>query len=390
VWVTDTFHDVNGVARTIQTLAEAGRQTHKPLTVLTCLREKPGASFDLKNFEPVGEFNLPEYENQQLAVPPFLEVIEYLERERFSEIIISTPGPLGLTALAAGRLLGVKLTGIYHTDFPMYVRHLTQDAGLEQLTTKFMGWFYNQMDSIVAPSDYYRRELAEAGFDSAKLRVMRRGVDLDMFSPAKRSPRFWQKHGLGDGFKLLYVGRVSEEKNIRRLLTCFDSLVSLGTPAQLAIVGDGPLLDELRRTVRRPGVVYPGVLRGEELAVAYASADAFVFPSTTDTFGNAVLEAQASGLPALVTDRGGPQEIIEHGVTGLVADVERPGRFVQAMRMLASDAQLTRRMGEAARNRALGCDWASVLEELWSGGGAKPADTRRRAASKPVHVELAS
>jgi len=141
-WVTDTFSDINGVCRTIQMLGKAAKQSGKKLTVISCLSETPQTNIELKNFRPVGSFKIPEYEMLELCFPPFLEVIEYIERNEFNEVIISTPGPLGLTALAAAKMLGLRTTGIYHTDFPLLVRHIAQDHALEQWTWRYMAWFY--------------------------------------------------------------------------------------------------------------------------------------------------------------------------------------------------------------------------------------------------------
>ena len=132
-WLTDTYGEVNGVSRTIQAMPAAARRMRRPLTVLTSAKEVPPTEADVKNFAPVGMFALPEYESQPVVFPPFLEVIEYIERHRFTELIISTPGPMGLTGLAAARLLGLKTIGIYHTDFVQYVRCLTQDDDLADL-----------------------------------------------------------------------------------------------------------------------------------------------------------------------------------------------------------------------------------------------------------------
>ena len=119
-------------------------------------------------------------------------MIEYIERQGFNEIIISTPGTMGLTALAAARLLGLRTTGIYHTDFPQYVRHLTQDDELADMTWKYMLWFYEQTDRIFVPTENYRKHLIHNGFEPAKLRVMARGVDTHLFHPDKRDPAFYR------------------------------------------------------------------------------------------------------------------------------------------------------------------------------------------------------
>ncbi len=324
----------------LQCLAAEARRQGRAMTVVTSGLKIPTDGVAVRNFKPVGSFALPEYEMQQAVFPPFLEVIEYLERERFGELVISTPGPVGLTALAAGRLLGIPLAGIYHTDFPQYVRLMTQDEALEQLTWRYMHWFYDQMQTIYVPSEYYRRHLIENGFDARKLQLLRNGVDTERFSPAKRDPQYYRRLGAASGFVYLYVGRVSREKNLDQLLDSFVRLRSQGPAADLVIVGDGPYLEDLRKRYRRSDVLFTGFLDGEALTQAFASADAFVFPSTTDTFGNVVLEAQASGLPTIVSNQGGSAEVVDHRRSGLIFDAADPDALLAAMECLRRDDAL--------------------------------------------------
>ena len=364
-WVTDTYTDVNGVTRTIQSLAAAAHQTGKQLTVLTSLGALAPGKIDVKNFLPVGTFQLPEYESQTVSFPPFLEVIEYIERQRFQEIIISTPGTMGLTALLAARLLGLRTTGIYHTDFPEYVRRLTQDDEMADMTWKYMRWFYEQCDTIFVPTEYYRKQLIRHDFEPGKLKVMARGVDTQLFHPAKRDPAFYQRYGLGDSFKFLYVGRLSREKNLDLLLQAFDRLLQAGRPVSLIFVGDGPYREELQRQCGGRPIVFTGFLANEELAAAYASADAMVFPSTTDTFGNVVLEAQACGLPVIVTDRGGPPDIVRRYNSGIVFDVSRPETLLDAIAELSSNPKRCDELRASGLRNAEECSWQRVLEDLW-------------------------
>ena len=172
-WLTDTYTDVNGVSRTIQALAATARTMGRQLTVITCQEDTPPCQGELKNFKPVGTFPMPEYESQAIAFPPFLEVIDYIERSQFDELIISTPGPIGLVGLAAARLLGLRVTAIYHTDFVQYVRCLTQDDDMADLTWKYMLWFYEQTaydsrpDGVLPrspdPSWFHRQQAAGDG-----------------------------------------------------------------------------------------------------------------------------------------------------------------------------------------------------------------------------------
>lgn len=377
-WLTDTFTDVNGVARTIRTLARTAQAAGKEMTVVTCLDGAREEDFPIKNFKPVGSFSLPEYDQQVLSCPPALEMIEFLEREQFAELVISTPGPVGLTALAAGRLLGLRMTGIYHTDFPRYVGSLTEDLGLEGMAWRYMLWFYGQMDVVFAPSEAYRRELIEQGLEPARVQIMQRGVDRDLFTPKRRTEGFFTERGLPEGCVFLYVGRVSKEKGLDRLLESFKRIADEPQAASLAIVGEGPALEELRKSFNHPRIRFLGAMFGDELSRAYASADAFVFPSTTDTFGNAVLEAQAAGLPAVVANLGGPPEIVARRNSGIIVDLQQPTALADALRTLRDDPALRKTLSERALETAAEATWEQVLETLWRGASSQPARTRPR------------
>ncbi|MCA8959786.1 MAG: glycosyltransferase [Planctomycetes bacterium] len=367
-WVTDTIDEINGVSRTIRTLSAIAKQSGRPLTVVSCAERPPRVDFDLVNFQPLGMFELPEYEDQRLAFPPFLEILEYLERERFAELWISTPGPMGLVARTAAGLLGMRTIGIYHTDFPEYVRQLTGDATLEALTWRFMSWFYDPMDVILVPSNATRDRLVRHGFPPEKLSVLGRGVDTTLFSPGRRRNGYWERYGLNGAFKFLYVGRVSKEKNIDCLLGAFEDVVHRGLDAELVVVGDGPILDELRES-RPPRVLFTGPLTGERLAEAYASADAFVFPSLSDTFGNAVLEAHASGLPAVVFDQGGPPEVVSRFDSGVIVPSRGPRADREALRDAMvdwiRDPNALQPLRDRARTAAEDVSWQRVCDALF-------------------------
>ncbi|MCA9295150.1 MAG: glycosyltransferase family 1 protein, partial [Phycisphaerales bacterium] len=370
-WFTDTFDDVNGVARTIRKLSTVAATEKLPLTILTCVDTPTRGAYDLANFTPVGQFELPEYEMQKISFPPVLEIIEYIERRQFEELIISTPGPMGLTALLAAKLMHLRTVGIYHTDFPNYIREFTGDAALEAMTWRYMIWFFSQCDSVFVPSEYYRRYLIEHGFDPAKISILRRGVETDTFNPSFRNESFWKQFGGRAGATTFtYVGRLSAEKNVDVLLRAFDKLAAKRPDWQFAFVGNGPRLEALRKQCRhRSQILFTGVLHKDALSSAYASSDVFVFPSTTDTFGNVVLEAQASGVPAIVTDRGGPCEIVGLNESGIVVDLSdqqhRVDVLVNAMRELGEDAPRRTMLGERALRTAHTMSWTSVLDTLW-------------------------
>jgi glycosyltransferase involved in cell wall biosynthesis len=363
-WFTDTLEDVNGVAITIQKMTIASLQSGADLTVVTSRQQINIPDIPIKNFVPIGEFELPEYEFQKLSFPPVLHMIEYIQRERFTELIISTPGPVGLTALFAAKMLDLKTTGIDHTDFPQYVRILTQDNYMETLSWSFMRWFYSQFDLVYVNCEHYRKQWINHGIAPEKLKILPRGLDTTFFTPENRDPSFWGKYGKKPNeIGLLYVGRISKEKNLDIAAAAVQKLRSEGLPVRLLVVGDGPYLKELRRQI--PEASFTGCLKERELAVAYSSSDIFIFPSTTDTFGNVVLEAHAAGLPCIVSDLGGPCELVRDGSDGIITRALDVGDFAQAIRRLVKDSALRKKMGENARLEVKDLSWGNAFREFW-------------------------
>src|SRR5437879_6361010 len=216
-WFTDTLEDVNGVATTIRKMTAAGAAEGKELIVVTSRGNLEMSDIPIKNFPPIGEFELPEYELQKLSFPPVLQILDCIQREKFTEIIISTPGPVGLTALLAAKMLNLQPSLIYHPDFPQYVRILTEDSFLESMAWRYMHWFYGQLDTVFVNSEEYRQSWIKHGFDPAKLKILPRGLDTELFTPARRESAFWEKFGATNGqVRLLYVGRISREKEDRK------------------------------------------------------------------------------------------------------------------------------------------------------------------------------
>ena len=364
VWFTDTLEDVNGVSTTIRKMTAAARAEGFDLTVATSRGEVAPSQIPIKNFAPVGEFELPEYELQKLSFPPVLEIVDYVQREGFTEVVISTPGPIGLCALLAAKILGLKTSGIYHTDFPQYVRILTDDSWMETLTWNFMQWFYEQMDIVFVNSDDYRKALEARGIESARIHILPRGLDTELFAPSRRRADFWRQRGLQDGeIGLLYAGRVSKEKKLDLFAATVRKLKEEGLPVRGLIIGHGPFAEEFHKSF--PEAIFTGYLSGEELAAAYASADMFVFPSTTDTFGNVILEAQASGLPCVVSDQGGPRELVTDGVDGFVTRGGDLAELCGAVRKWGGDAGLRKTMGAAARRRVEDRSWPHAARKFW-------------------------
>jgi glycosyltransferase involved in cell wall biosynthesis len=228
-----------------------------------------------------------------------------------------------------------------------------------------MHWFYGQLDTVFVNSEEYRQSWIKRGLDPAKLQIFPRGLDTELFTPARRDPGFWKKFGPTNGdVRLLYVGRVSKEKDLDVLAKAYRQLRDEGLSIQLLIVGHGPYSEALSETV--PDAIFTGYLRGKELATAYASADVFAFPSTTDTFGNVIIEAQASGVPVIVSDSGGPKELVENNENGLITKSHDVEDFTRAIRELVADPVLRKRMGNRARQSVIDRTWPSAFRKFWS------------------------
>jgi glycosyltransferase involved in cell wall biosynthesis len=291
-------------------------------------------------------------------------MLDYIQREQFTEIIISTPGPVGLTALLAAKMLNLKTSGIYHTDFPQYVRILTEDSFLESVAWRFMHWFYGQLDTVFVNSEEYRQSWISRGLEPGKLKILPRGLDLELFHPSRRDPGFWSRFGSTNGkVRLLYVGRISKEKNLDVLANAYRRLRDEGLPIELLLVGHGPYSETLAEGL--PDAIFTGYLRGKDLAAAYASADVFAFPSTTDTFGNVIIEAQASGVPVIVSDAGGPKELVNEN-NGIVTKSHDVDDFTRAIRELVVNPKLRSEMGSHARESVVDRTWPDAFQKFWA------------------------
>lgn len=360
---TDTFEDVNGVALTLQRQLEVAGKYNKKLTVITC--GAGGVSDQVACFSPAGTFEFPEYPELNMSYPPFLKMLSHCIEKNYSLYHLATPGPVGLAGLAIARLLKKPVHGTYHTAFPQYVRALTDDTGLEDMAWKFMIWFYNQMEVVFVPSEATGDELIERGVEPAKIMTYPRGVDISRFTPDKRNGFYKGKFRVQESVKLIYVGRVSREKNMDVLTEAFATIAGIRPEVHLIVVGDGPYREIMQRKLTGMAVTFTGYLDGDDLAQAYASADIFVFPSATDTFGNVVLEAQASGIPVIVTDCGGPKENLIPDKTGLVVEAGNPDALVRAILRLTDHPELLGYMRSSARDYTEKRSFDSEFLKTW-------------------------
>jgi glycosyltransferase involved in cell wall biosynthesis len=364
VLVTDTFFEINGVSATIRRMVREAIRRNIDFTVVTCVEQQEihGLSADpeisrlvhagrLKIFVSASSVAFPEYDGLRIHFPPVLEMLRYLQESGCTKIQISTPGTVGLTGLLAAKLLQVESAATYHTSFPEYVETYTRDISLEAMAWKYMIVFYHAVDEVVVPSRYIARLLHKRGLRNRKLLILDRWVDVERFHPSRRVGGYWERHGLPGGeslVKFAYVGRVAAEKDLHLLAAAYRMLREHRPDAHLVIIGDGPYRQELQHLLAGLPVTFTGFLEGDELPMALASADVKLFPSTTDTWGNAPLEAQACGLPVVVSDIGGPAELMEDGVTGIRV-VGRDVHGLHAAMLVLMNRETRVRMGRNAR-----------------------------------------
>jgi glycosyltransferase involved in cell wall biosynthesis/predicted metal-dependent phosphoesterase TrpH len=357
---TDTLSEINGVAGTMRRLAAASRDGTFAGSVVVASHEpaRPG----VVTLPPDWSLPLPSYEAIDLCFPLPTDVLELVEAERPDVIHVATPGPVGLCGLAIARLVGIPVVGSYHTELGPYALHLTHDALAAEAIDVYVDWFYKQCATVLAPTWQVAEALGERGLPNVG--VWGRGVDSERFGPERREEKLRRQLLGGDeGLLLLSVGRVSHEKRLNVLLEAY-SLVAQEPPhVRLVIAGDGPARDELEQTAPE-GTVFTGELVGERLAALYASADVFCFPSTTDTFGQVLLEAGASGLPVVAAAAGGALELVHDAHTGLLVQPEQPHLFADALLRLTRDPALRRRLGDAGREAALARTWPAAIASL--------------------------
>jgi glycosyltransferase involved in cell wall biosynthesis len=353
--ITETFlPDVNGVVTTLCRLLEhLQRRNHAALLFAPYDAPESYAGAEVVRLRG---WPLPLYPGLKLT-PPQPRIFEGLRRFRPDIVHLAGPVMLGPAAVAAGMRVGAPLLGVYHTDWPAYASYYGLGT-LRSLAYAYLRRVHNACAATLCPSSATLADLRAHGF--RRLRVWGRGVDTDRFHPARRSAVWRASVGARPGERLiLYAGRLAAEKRLD-LLAVLASLPA----TRLVIVGDGPARAGLERELAGAPATFTGFLQGDDLATAYASADLFVFPSATETFGQVIQEAMASGLPVVAARAGGALDLIREGETGLFFAPGSPADLRAAARELLDAPERRAAMGRAARAAAERRTWSHVLDAL--------------------------
>jgi glycosyltransferase involved in cell wall biosynthesis len=350
----------DGVALTLNRLVAFLEKRGVPVLVFAPVAEKP-AFASAGELVPVPSMAIPTRPEYRIALGLSRTARQRLEAFRPTLLHIAVPDIAGYKALKLAERWGVPVVASYHTRYDTYLRFYGL-ALFEKLGQRYMRNFYNRVRRVYPPSESMAEIIRREG-QSQNVEIWARGVDSDLFSPAKRDMDWRRAHGISDGEVVIsFAGRLVKEKNTAIFVRVLNALTAKGLNVRPLVIGDGPEMAVMRAGLRNG--VFAGFLHGEELACAYASSDIFFFPSESETFGNVTLEAMASGLPAVNAIASGSNSLVEEGVTGHLVSARDEQLLATRLETLAADENLRRRMGEAARSRALGYSWDNVLSGL--------------------------
>lgn len=376
--------EVNGVAATISQVVDGLRRRGHEVQLVRPRQGVLDTAADDERFAEVllRGLPIPRYPQLKMGLPSRRALLRLWQTQRPDVVHIVTEGPLGWSALQAALHLKLPVVSDFRTNFHAYSQHYGI-AWLRHPIMVYLRKFHNRTACTMVPTERLRAELQAGGFRG--LRVVARGVDTRLFDPARRSDELRRSWGAGSHTQVaLCVGRLAPEKNLGVLLAAFDAMRQVNSSARLVLVGDGPERAALQR--RCPDAVFAGVRRGADLAAHYASADLFLFPSQTETFGNVVPEAMASGLAVLGYDYAAAGHLLRPGIDGLLARFGDRDDFVAGAKRLAASPVYAHALGRQARIAAEGLDWGRIVEavEAEYGAAMRAGVAPRRVLLEPV------
>ncbi|HKZ12397.1 MAG TPA: glycosyltransferase [Solirubrobacterales bacterium] len=350
--IADGIGSMHGVTHTIEQIRERG----VPGFDVEVIGTDPGVD---RRLPAASELELPFYAGMRLGVPGVPDLVEVLAEGNYDLVHVTAPGPAGIAATLLGRITGVPLLASYHTELATYAG-LRADGMLEAVARAGLGAFYNAPVRVLSPSPAADGSLAELGIDGAKVGRWERGVDIERFDPAKAD-----RDAYPGEIKVLYAGRLSREKGVDLLAESFLRAHEADPRLHLLLAGGGPEESELRARLG-DAATFLGWLGGEDLAVAYASADVFLFCSVTDTYGQVILEAGASGLPVIAIAEGGPAALVENRHTGLLCRPDAD-HLAGSLLQMAASPELRTKLGAAGVRGARARSWERSLSQLAAG-----------------------
>jgi len=364
--IADGIEAMHGVTHTIEQIRERGVPGFEVEVVGT----DPGVD---RRLPAATSLQVPFYEGMTLGVPGLPDLAETLAEGRYDLVHVTAPGPAGVAASLLSRISATPLLASYHTELATYAGMRSGDGGLEAISRAALSAFYTAPSRVLSPSPAADRSLLGLGAAEGRIDRWERGVDTERFTPEKA-----ERSAFPGELRVLYAGRLTREKGVDLLAESFLRARVVEPRLHLLLAGGGPEEDELRGRLGEHAT-FLGWLEGDDLARAYAGADLFLFCSRTDTYGQVVLEAGASGLPVVAVGEGGPAALIENRHTGILCQPD-PDHLAGAILQLTASPALRNRLGEAARGVAATRSWGRAMEQLANGyrrALAEPAVSRQ-------------
>lgn len=359
--VTETWPpEINGVAMTLSRLAQGLSQRGWNVTLVRP-RQKTQIE-DVHQHVLVPGLPIPGYAGLRFGLPSRHTLLKLWMQQRPDVVHIATEGPLGWAALKVAKKLDIPVTSSFHTNFHRYCRHYRLGA-IRRTVERYLRQFHNQASCTMTPNEPLSQSLRQEGYRNVF--TVGRGIDADLFHPNRRRQELRAQWGAKpEDIVVIHVGRMAAEKNLGAVAEAFEQVSTTLPTAKMVWVGDGPQLGGLRK--RYPQHIFTGAKLGEELAEHYASADMFIFPSMTETFGNVVLEAMSSGLAVVAYRYAAAETYIQDGKSGLLSAFGDHLEFKKHVAQLAADYRTIKKMGSAARDAIEGQPWDEVCLQFES------------------------
>lgn len=361
--VTETYYpEINGVAHTLRHLTQGLLSNACEVQVVRPKQFRDDRASRKNGLEQliVPGLPIPGYKGLMFGLPRASLLTRLWRKKRPDAIYVATEGPLGFSAIAVAQKLGIHVISGFHTNFQAYSRYY-RIGWLESLILGYLRYLHNRTDATLVPTQKQANHLTSKGFKSVK--VFNRGVDCELFTPKRRSWQLRTTWGLsGDEVVCLYVGRLAAEKNLALLSTAYQRLKVKYPELVFVYVGDGPLRKQLER--KHPDIIFSGMQQGETLAQHYASADIFMFPSQTDTFGNVVTEAMASKLCVVSFDDAAAKEHLQHRRSALLSKSGHDEHFISNLEQAYSNQALRDLLRTKAHQLAQKISWQEVNQQF--------------------------
>lgn len=367
---TDTIGDLNGVSRFIQDMAEQSLSYELDIQIIASTAKYCPKAVNIHNFHPMIRCPMPFYKDMDIAIPPKKPIVEKIKELNPDMIHISTPGAVGYLGLKIAKKFSIPYTGTYHTDFPAYIKDNTRSEILKKLTDKIMANFYKDFKLLFSRSFEYIEILnRDLKFDPNNIKIIKPGTNLEKFNPKHKDKINWEQFDIPkDAVTALYVGRITKEKNIPFLLNLWEEYMQdkAFPNIYLVMIGEGNLKEQAKKLYNH-NIRYIGPVIGEKLSHIYGSCDFFIFPSLTDTLGQVVMESQASGLPVIVSDKGGPQGLVnKEKPSGFIINCDDKKCWIEAIDTLYKDKELRVQMGKNGVEEMSKLPIKESFEQFWS------------------------